>query len=205
MVVLPLGVRRLALVGAAVFKLDLVQVQLSPPHLQVMIQRQLAVQLPPADLGDGTGEDREAAKRELRPTSGWITASHLHSPTSSMDPFTQWNGGKSNSVWATVAFTSLCIHRVHISIWPPPTNRGHQWQLTYFPKAKHSKTISCPTRAVVSGNVTFRSAGYFLMGPEREKKKTGQNLFSIPNLIRRHLQKKKQCLLKPIFMFVPLL
>lgn len=40
---------------------------------------------------------------------------------------------------------------------------------THFPKAKHSRMTSCPTRAVVSRKVTFRSAGYFLMGPEERK------------------------------------
>lgn len=35
--------------------------------------------------------------------------------------------------------------------------------LTYFPKAKHSKVMFWPTRAVVSGNFTLRSAGYFLL------------------------------------------
>lgn len=34
---------------------------------------------------------------------------------------------------------------------------------TYLPKAKHSKVMLWPTRAVVSGNFTLRSAGYFLL------------------------------------------
>lgn len=42
--------------------------------------------------------------------------------------------------------------------------------LTYFPKAKHSKVMFWPTRAVVSGNFTLRSAGYFLLWPKRKNK-----------------------------------
>lgn len=40
--------------------------------------------------------------------------------------------------------------------------------MTYFPKAKHSNVTFWPTKAVVSGNLTLRSAGYFLMGPEEK-------------------------------------
>jgi len=36
---------------------------------------------------------------------------------------------------------------------------------TYFPNAKHSRVTFCPTKAVVSGNLTLRSARYFLVGP----------------------------------------
>lgn len=40
---------------------------------------------------------------------------------------------------------------------------------TYFPRAKHSIVILEASRAVVSGNFTLMSAGYFL-SPEGKKK-----------------------------------
>lgn len=39
---------------------------------------------------------------------------------------------------------------------------------TYFPRAKHSSVILEASRAVVSGNFTLMSAGYFL-SPEAKK------------------------------------
>lgn len=55
-VVLPLGVDRLTLVGAAVFHLHVVQVQVSARGLHLVAERQLAVQLPPGDLRHGAGQ-----------------------------------------------------------------------------------------------------------------------------------------------------
>lgn len=42
---------------------------------------------------------------------------------------------------------------------------------TYFPRAKHSSVMLEASRAVVSGNFTLMSAGYFLSSPEAIKKK----------------------------------
>lgn len=46
---------------------------------------------------------------------------------------------------------------------------------TYFPRAKHSKVILEASRAVVSGNLTLMSAGYFL-SPEGQTIKEHQIL-----------------------------
>lgn len=45
---------------------------------------------------------------------------------------------------------------------------------TYFPRAKHSSVMLEASRAVVSGNFTLMSAGYFLSSPEAIKKKKGK-------------------------------
>lgn len=46
---------------------------------------------------------------------------------------------------------------------------------TYFPRAKHSKVTLEASMAVVSGNLTLMSAGYFL-SPEGQKCKLYQML-----------------------------
>lgn len=57
-VVLSSRVHRLTLIGAAIFKLHVVQVQMSPRHPHLVIGWQLSVQLLPADLRDGAGRGR---------------------------------------------------------------------------------------------------------------------------------------------------
>lgn len=52
-------------------------------------------------------------------------------------------------------------------IWPPWVISSHRFQIelemdTYFPRAKHSRVILEASMAVVSGNFTLMSAGYFL-------------------------------------------
>lgn len=61
-VVLSPGVHSFALIGAAVLKLHVVQVQMGPRHPHLVIGWQLSVDLLPADLGDGAGKGRGRQK-----------------------------------------------------------------------------------------------------------------------------------------------
>lgn len=74
--------------------------------------------------------------------------------------------------------SQLCTVLLHFIRWHLPsrhhTDEKHPNKpnycknlCTYFPKAKHSRVMFCPTKAVVSGNFTRRSAGYFLLGPDQ--------------------------------------
>ena len=53
---------------------------------------------------------------------------------------------------------------------------------TYFPNAKHSRVMFCPSKAVVSGNLTLMSAGYFLIGPGREHETAAVNRCEVAHL-----------------------
>lgn len=65
-VVFSFGVDCLALVGAAVFKLNIVQVKMSPCRAHLVIRRQLSIELLPHDLWDGAGKGQTEGNRRGR-------------------------------------------------------------------------------------------------------------------------------------------
>lgn len=136
-------------------------------------------------------------------------ASHSYPPTSSYctlyrwstapDSLISWFGGR--SVWSTFLQTiwgmglkgqiKLTEFRLKESVKYPSVYAKAfiLWALvqqcidtkmkTYFPRAKHSNVILEASMAVVSGNFTLMSAGYFLSPEAKKKNVIDQKLFNM--------------------------
>lgn len=65
-------------------------------------------------------------------------------------------------MWKHISYEPIFL--MNSVLWPSTKIK------TYFPRAKHSSVILEASKAVVSGNFTLMSAGYFLSSPEAKKK-----------------------------------